>query len=324
MNVFRILVYAIVAFAVIAFILLYLAPLFFPSESPLELMDIQLDKAELRLGSFASETINYSSGSLIQARNLDSSSRSLRFQCTDGSLCCGLGEDCGRIEWDERKVKFNQSAGVRTHFRCVYEAGIASCTIYFGKAPAQVELLNLPGQAEKVLFDLKTKEPVISFQVTNTGDEDMLNPIQISYEITKDDDFQFEGSMEVNALKKGESQPVTLNLDKTRFLEIGEHIMTVKAEAMEAGFDEAPIGIHIAGMPEESCVTTTEGNLQWIDAGCIKKYFCSDCRLALSCDEAWEKKFDIELCNPPPGVDSGCTTEFAIEYFPHLSEDQCQ
>ena len=238
MNVFRMLIYAIVAFAVIAFILLYLAPLFFPSEKPLELMDIQLDKSEIRLGSFASETIRYSSGSLIQARNLDSSSRSVRFQCTDGSLCCDLGQNCGRIEWDERKVSFNQTAGVKTNFRCVYEAGIASCTIYFGKAPAQVELLNVP---EEKSFDLSAEEAVVSFQVTNTGEEDMLNPIEVSYEVTREGEFRFDGSLELNALKKGESAPVNLILDKTRFLEGGEHLMEIKAESIEAGFDESSL-----------------------------------------------------------------------------------
>jgi hypothetical protein len=317
-SAFRLVIYVIVLVLVVYFILTYLAPFFFPIEDPLETIKDDLDDAQFKLGQTISSQVRFAPGSSLNARLLDTSLRSVNFECNEPSLCCEKKDPCGRIEWDERNVIFAGLQTINASSRCQSVAGLYACTVYFGLKPAQLEITQFPSD---MTVDLESKELYpVSVVIKNTGEKIATGEINNTYKVyqvfkTQEGEqkiFQFELNQTVKNIYPGEEETIDFVLPRGEFLFEGQYLWEFKAESASAGFEEASFRTEIENVASP-CQATQAEEPRLVAGQCQKKLNCQDCSLASACANVWSVKLGKEL----PLVDPTYTIE-------ELPASQCQ
>ena len=171
-NPFKLLVMAIAAVLLLMVFFAFIAPLFFQKPDPAEQISLLLLNAETLLGKGSSNTVYFNSGSAFQGISFDSPLRNANFSCNSATICCPKGAKCSAaVEWDDRKIIFNEARAIETTARCEQQYGIFTCKIYFGEAPAQIEISSARAEKE---FDLSNGKPKIFATLKNSGEQQML------------------------------------------------------------------------------------------------------------------------------------------------------
>jgi hypothetical protein len=287
MNSFRFAMYSVVALALLAVFFLYFLPLFFPVEDPGDAIDRELANSEMDLGKYYSTSLAFSSETIFVANSFDTESRSVAFECNNPSICCNLGEECGRIVWDERRIVFKSSTGpIKTSFRCGYENYLFYCKVFFGDAPAQIEIVELNAREH---FDLDEGKPEVFLKIRNSGNQPMLfgsTKIMLYKKVWESDQWKriflgTTGVEEIGELLPGQEIEKTLEFDVS---EIGNFDATVNVLGESAGFEEREISFTAEGT-STLCVAVDCEQPQMQFGECIAVCHCEGCRLGVNCEE---------------------------------------
>ncbi|MBN2067198.1 MAG: hypothetical protein JW744_01895 [Candidatus Diapherotrites archaeon] len=283
---FRLLIYAIAAVLLAWLFITYFGPLFFPPSDPALQIGAALDEAEIALGKARTRNVLFSGGTLIQGSSFDSSLRNVNFMCNSSSICCPKGVSCSAsIEWDDRKIKINETRYVKTSARCSEEEGLMLCRVYFGEEPAQVEILSI-GSGEE--FDLSNGKPEISANLKNAGSQEMpQGAIELRvFQLVSNSGITGEHFMgnvsktvETGALAAGAEKAIPIELD---IEEQGSFKAEVRASGLEAGFDEKIIEFETVG--EAASCAASYCETPEMDSGvCMQKCYCTGCAFGTEC-----------------------------------------
>ncbi|MDD5163297.1 MAG: hypothetical protein PHD95_03760 [Candidatus ainarchaeum sp.] len=301
MNVFKMLVFAIAAIALI-YVFYSLLPYFFPGKDAFALLSNNLNGAQLNEGKSIFLDITFKEKEGLAAQNFDAANRSIAFECNNPKICCNINENCGLIEWDERRILFNSAKTILTASRCSFSGNMYACRIYFGEAPAQ---LAFKKTEIKKTIDLSSEPAEISIEIENSGKQEML------FGSLKIDVFQkfFEGGVWQKKFFTGASKVIPLNRllggEKTKMqvpLELfeGSFEISLVAFGENSGSDQNKIAVEVSGT--ENCIAEN-CDYPELDSGgeCRTTCYCQKCMLVDSCDKAIKAKTPEEL-GLPAGV----------------------
>ena len=289
---FRLLVFAIVALAVLALFFTYIVPLFFPSSEPLLILEKNIGVASLTLGKGIIEEIAFGKTEFT-GNTLDSINRSMAFECNSAALCCNISEvdeNCSKeIEWDERKIEIKNGRVIETTSRCFYENTIYVCKIYFGKRPAQIEIVKAEIK-EKINLDVESA--VLNLEVKNSGEVPLFNGIIKAevYELYLAG-RQWEKKYVGRALVDEEFKDIAPGSVLERQIPInvpgtGKYDIELRVWGDNSGFEEKDIGFEVTG----SSKCKIDGLRKCDEAeigigGCKAICYCTSCLLSSQCIE---------------------------------------
>src|SRR3989344_4701043 len=161
-SVLRLLIYTVVAAAIIYIIISFFSA---PPLTNEEAFEKGLDYSEGNLGKSQLYTLRLSKDSGYGAANLDSPTRNVRFECTSAETCFGA-----HISIKPRILSILDDTVADAYFRCVYKETLNDCVIYFGQAPAQIEISGVSMDGNVGRGDNVS----VSFDVKNAGNLDAL------------------------------------------------------------------------------------------------------------------------------------------------------
>ncbi len=289
---FRLLVYAIIALAVLTVFFIYIVPLFFRTPEPLLILEKNVGVASLNQGKGVIEEVSFGriefSGNTFDSRN-----RSMAFECNNAALCCNISEvdeNCSKeIEWDERKIEIKNGLTIETTARCFYKNTIYVCKIYFGKKPAQIEIVKAEIK-EKINLDVENA--VLNLEVKNSGEVPLFNGL-IKAEVYE---MYLEG-------RQWEKKYVGRALVDEMFGEIGprevlERQIPISVPGMgkydvelrvwgdNAGFEEKNLGFEVTGGSKCKLDSLRQCDAAEIGpGGCRVICYCTSCLLSSQCIE---------------------------------------
>jgi len=289
MNVFKFFVYAIVAVLVLWVFVTFMAPLFFPQENALELLETSLGRAEAAPGKGFVQTLLLEESQFL-GQTFDSDRRSVAFECNNPEICCfeaEKGEDCSKkIEWDSRKIRVKQATEVEATTRCAYEHGLFVCKIYFGKKPAQV-VIEKAEIGKKIDLD-KEKAEILLAVKNDGGGAITFGTINAKvYEIYLKDGKpeknyleSASASMELGSIAEGETIEKKIGLS---LAEAGKYELELVVEGHEAGFDRHEIEFEAVGGSKCRALDCDEPIMEFGE--CRAMCSCANCLLSSNCEE---------------------------------------
>ena len=294
----KLLVYSIAAIVIISILVLYIFPMFFPEANNLAIFENNLKAAETGLGVGFTNELELKQGDGFGGETFDSLTRNIIFQCNSSTLCCPQGQECDlAIEWDSKMVKFNKTKTITTTIRCGKEYTIYTCTIYFGKRPAQIEIDSLESPKE---VDLGKEQPTFEITFSNTGG---LDALQTTVEIEVFRRYLEEGRWiekriekvskveNFGELGKGESKTETIEIELN---ENGLFKTRVRASGLEAGFDEKIVQFNATGA-NTGCVASYCEDPRLIEENCIVRCHCESCLFGSNCTEKLSQADNVTL-----------------------------
>lgn len=135
MNVFQLLVTGVIAIAFLALVFQVILPIFAGGSVSLsDEMTKQLNVAQTQPGKATSSTFNFKAGETYNARNLDSSARSVKFECNLPEICCQDASTCNKpflITPEVLSIKQNIQAVLSS--TCQFENNLYVCQVIIGK-----------------------------------------------------------------------------------------------------------------------------------------------------------------------------------------------
>ena len=293
MNVFRLLVLAIAAIALL-YVFYSLVQFFFLAKNPIPLLENNLEGAKLKEGKSVFSEILFSQGTSIAAKNFDSDTRSVSFECNNPRICCNKDDDCGLIEWDERRIFFNSGKTMITATRCSFSENLYACKIYFGDAPAQLAFKRLSAKKE---IDAG-KEPVeIEAEIINSGNQPMIfgqvnidvyQKVLENGKVQKKFLSQASKIMPLNRLLQGEVSKIQIPIDAAD----GDYQIELLVSGQNSGSDKNTVYMKITGT--ESCIAEA-CETQFLGDLCIASCYCKNCMFGSSCEEAIKARSPLEL-----------------------------
>jgi hypothetical protein len=245
---FRIVVFAITTFFIIAAVS-YLF-VFSPS-GVVPLLSDDLKLAEAQEGMLVENFLNFSSGSMLNAKTFDSESRTAVIKCISPELCTP-----DRVTSDLRMVSFRKGTGMEAYSRCIYEINLYRCVIYLGSRPAQLRI------SEAAITE---NGKAVRVKVENTGGADaedagvraVVYRIAVSGEREEELYYTEAEPWLIPLLHAGEEASSVIGLGTA---EGGLYIVRIKAEAEEAGFDREEVRFRAEGR-EEGCTVPEKTEL---------------------------------------------------------------
>ncbi len=285
-NPFKLLVMAIAAVLLLMVFFAFIAPLFFPKPDPAEQISLLLLNAETLLGKGSSNTVYFNTGIAFQGISFDNPLRSINFSCNSATICCPKGAKCSAaIEWDDRKIIFSETRAIETTARCERQYGIFTCKIYFGEAPAQIEISN--ARAEK-LFDLSKGKPKIFATLKNSGGQQMLQgavDVKVAQLVSsngREDEIPIASPAKtetIGSLDAGKEKEIAIELSVR---EEGKYKAMLTASGLEAGSDEKSVSFTAKGATEQ-CIAKRCDAPAAATGKCIARCYCSNCLVGSRC-----------------------------------------
>jgi len=301
-SAFRLLAYAIVTVLVIWLAYQIMTPFLWPAENNIDVLERSLKASETALGQGFSNEIIVQAGEGFSGETFDSKFRNAAFQCNNATLCCPQKESCGfAIEWDGRKVQFNEARNVTVTSRCRFENSLYVCDVYFGEKPGQIEIDSIK-TPENV--DLLEKKMWFEIAFSNTGNQD-AEQTEIEIEVIQRylEDGEWieraieEASKTVSAGKLASGQKkeekVYINLNEN-----GEFKANIKVSGLEAGYDERIVEFTATGAVENCTAAYCETPGTFAEK-CVSRCYCQGCWLGNSCVNILKQSDNVNLSLPP-------------------------
>ncbi|MDP6670981.1 MAG: hypothetical protein QGI60_04150 [archaeon] len=289
---FRLLVSALVALALLAVFYTYVVPLFFPSPEPLSILEKNIGVASITTGKGIVKEIRFGVSG-FSGNTFDSHNISLAFECNSAALCCNISEvdeNCTKdIAWNERSIEIKSEMVIETTARCFYENTIHVCKIYFGKKPAQIEIVK---SDIKKKINLDEENVVLDLEIKNSGAVPLFNGI-IKVDV-------YEMYLEANKWEKryvgralvnktfGEIQPGSM-LKKQIPISVsgaGKYDVKLRVWGDNAGFEEKNLNFEVTG--ESTCKLDSLKQCDPAEmgiSGCRAICYCTSCLLSSQCIE---------------------------------------
>ena len=289
---FRLLVYAIVALALLSVFFTYVVPLFFPSPEPFSILEKNIEVASITQGKGIIEEVKFGKTE-FSGNTFDSKNRSMAFECNSAALCCNISEvdeNCTKeISWNERNIEIKSERVIETTTRCFYENTIYVCKIYFGKKPAQIEIVK---SEIKEKINLDVENAVLNLEIKNSGEVPLFNGV-IKVEV-------YEMYLEANKWEKryvgralvnetfGEIQPGAI-LEKHLPISVsgaGKYDVELRVWGANAGFEEKNLGFDVTGGNKCGLDSLKQCDPAEIGlSGCRAICYCTSCLLSSQCIE---------------------------------------
>jgi len=299
---FKLLVYAILAVATIGLAYLIFLPLIFPTPNNTELIENSLGASETGLGKAFSAETYFQEGEGFTGDTFDTRYRSVSFECNSARLCCPMGEECGLpIEWNNRKIKFNQARTLLVATRCELDYGLYACKVYIGEEPAQIEIVSIDAPEEA---DLGTEKMWFDVSFKNSGNQEAPHTI-VSIEVFErylEDGKWVEKPLEngtvtesFGSLAPGQKsqQRLSINLNQN-----GSFRAKVRVSGPESGYDERNIQFSTIGA-SSNCYPAYCNNPKIEASKCVARCLCENCLLGSNCAAALLEADNVNLRLPP-------------------------
>ncbi|MDP2974529.1 MAG: hypothetical protein Q8N60_05750 [Candidatus Diapherotrites archaeon] len=313
-NPFKLLVMAIATVLLLMVFFAFIAPMFFPKQDPAEQISLMLLNAETLLGKGSSNTVQFNSGSAFQGISFDSPVRSVNFSCNSATICCPKGAKCpAAIEWDDRKIIFNEARAIETTARCEQQYGIFTCKIYFGEKPAQIEIISARAENE---FDLSEGNPKIFATLKNSGSQEMLQGtidakvVQLVSQNGGEEEIPIASAAKtetIGSLNAGEQKEIGIELN---LREGGKFKAIITASGLEAGFDEKSVSFTAKGAADE-CIANSCDAPSAATGKCIARCYCSNCLIGSRCAQKL-KETGASALGLPAGTDLSAAENYIL------------
>jgi hypothetical protein len=292
-STFKLLVAAVAALLFLYLVFTFITPLFEQKVNLSSASEGILLDAQNNLGKSNSIEVKLKSGQTVNARNLDSISRTVAFTCL-GEGCCPFVENCQKaLSVSEEILLVNENIQTTLSARCEQKTGIHACQLYVGNTPAQLEWKNtiLPTELSVSANNL------IHGTLLNTGDlgtENVIITLKL-YQKQFTNGFEtenkeFENKLTFQELKRKATISFSIPLTVTQ---PGEYTVFLKATGEEAGTAELSGKLIIIGDAVSNCARdpsrTENGTYDFSIDKCRKKRFCTGCDFTFECKKEWEK-----------------------------------
>jgi hypothetical protein len=97
-------------------------------------MEKQLNTAQAQSGIAVSSSFNFKAEQSYNARNLDSSSRSVKFECNLPEICCQETGSCSKpFSVTPSTLRINQNIQAVLSSKCTFENSLYVCQVIVGK-----------------------------------------------------------------------------------------------------------------------------------------------------------------------------------------------
>jgi len=285
-SAFRLLVYAIVAALVLFLAYRIFQPFIFPEPDSIAVIEQNLKAGETGLGLGFTSEILVKTGEGFTGETFDTRTRNVAFQCNSASVCCPREKECNlAVEWDRRRVKFNQTKMVTSTARCDLQDSLYACTVYLGERPAQVEIDSVSSGEE---FDLSKGDVFFEVEFSNTGAQQAE---QTEIEIEVFQKYLEEGiwreRLVENAFKKqalgklapGQTKKTTVSLNLNQN---GQFKARVRVSGLEAGFAEKELQFSTTGASDD-CMPSYCEEPRFINGRCAARCYCEKCMSGPKC-----------------------------------------
>jgi len=306
-NTFKLAVIAIIAIALLALFLFYFGPLYIWKEKPVEVVEKNLQIAEVDLGHYHHQKTEFPEDFGIKTDPFENKSRSIKFECNHDVLCCPEGEDCERvIEWDNNQQRrffsFKLQKPVEVSARCRHEE-IYICRVYIGEEPAQVDITKL--ELGNNLLDLtKKKTTTITYSVSNVGKQDMLG-VQGKALLYKLKESKYSEEPERILVKEffDEVVPLEIGEDLEREIEVeitenGDYEIefTVFEPLDETNYESTTMEVKAEGLVEiGDCIPGEIQKEYFSEEECRYFFPCEDCKSIIECERKWRGKYNLPV-----------------------------
>ena len=277
-SVLRLLVFATIAAALIYIILGYFSG---PAENEGQFTK-GLDYAEGIQGPSHNYTMTLQKDAGFSAAALDTGTRSVRFRCSSADTCYSP-----RLSISPRILKVNEGTVAEAYFRCVRKETINDCVIYFGAAPAQLELTDVqaPGAARKGEIS------EIRFVASNNG---ALNAIGASYSIDIYVERAEDGERRqvlaeelrgaIQELSPGESHGIVAEFIPA---EAGAHTAKITISGEDSGSAYSEAEFTASDSISSACMTAERGQASLEGGTCRVRFACTGCGFGAECKIKW-------------------------------------
>ena len=287
MGLFRLLVYAIVTLAILALFFAYIMPIFFPTPNPTLILNENFNTAEMALGIGVTKEI-YFQATGFTGETFDSDRRTIAFECNNGAVCCNIGqmdENCSqKIEWNQRFIEVKEPLLISTTTRCSYQNRLFVCKVYFGKKPAQIEIVETTTK-EKV--DLGEETPAVNLTIRNSGEVPFFYGTvrRELFEVYWDNgDWRKRSLGDIVLDENFGGIQAEAQIEREYDLEIssaGKYSVKLRVSGDNAGFEEKSFDIEAVG--GKKCTFRDCDAAGFEEGECRARCYCQDC-LSFECE----------------------------------------
>ncbi len=223
---------------------------------------------------------------LLSKTNFELVKRSMAIECTNPNDCCALGEKCSKIEWDYTYAIFKQRKQTHFYVRC-YEEKISVCRIYFGKMPAQAEVIKVE------LLSKDGTNSTYKSVVKNTGEANLsygeatiklYKLVNNNWELTSE---SFP-TQTINLLSPGQEHSFIWNIETKT---LGHYRAEFIFSGNNSGYDSKNFDFNT--LENEGCfiIEGKEDLFANEDLNKInERRYCTGCNYAYECLNAWKEK----------------------------------
>ncbi len=284
-QVFKLLVYAIVFIG-----LIYLISTFFVfPNNPITDLKKELKLAETNLGVFNSKKIMFSKPISFNSKTFNSVNTLVSFECNSVKKC-----DPTKIQVDFNFVKIKEKQEILTSFRCVKNHDFKNCKIFFGKEPAQINIVKTNLNNSKINLD--EEKPVLEFSYSNIGSIDANNCIALIN--LKKEDFENNHKTKINYLNEEINLGIVNVEEQKQFkkelniLDEGKYFLNLKLFCSNAGFSEKTINFTTTkSIASTNCEATNLGEVYALGEKNYVECYCNNCNYAFECQQKCNAKY---------------------------------
>ncbi|MEK6821288.1 MAG: hypothetical protein AABY11_02735, partial [archaeon] len=253
-------------------------------------------EAQAELGVAHSLNVKTTTGETLYARNLDEPTRTVAFSCSGENCCDSVTETCALpLSVTNDRMKANTIFQTHVSARCENITGLHVCQVYFGDVPAQLALdaVIVP---ETINLN-ETNEWEVRATLLNTGKQ-LTTPIRVVATVAEK---QIVNGKEewANILNEEQMLSAISPGDTEAFLHTilipraGDYMLTLRAEAEDAGFSETTHTLHATGILASLCQPNlSDAHAPFFDAFdnvCRRQKTCTGCNFTFECLNAWKK-----------------------------------
>ncbi|MFH0970851.1 MAG: hypothetical protein V1776_05355 [Candidatus Diapherotrites archaeon] len=326
MNVFKLLITAIIAIALVGIIFFDFASYFTQNENLNAHTRTALLEAQADLGTAKNITLSVKKEQTLYARSLDEPTRTVAFACST-SACCSTFNECTQpLSVTPERMKVNQSIQTTISARCEKESGIHICKVYFGKAPAQLQLIET--SIPKTISIDEDNQLISTITVQNTG-EVAGGEGNIVFELKENQIFA--GKEEWVTIHSQEAALESiLPKEKKEFTftgtipQKGKYQVVIHATATESGsinqtFDITATGEGIS-LCKQDYSQKENPTFDGISNKCQLKRFCTGCHFAYECKDAWS---NVPMTGGAYYDNDGSQPNYVYVYYDLLPNGTC-
>ncbi len=293
MNPFQLLVAAIITITLMFLFFSQFSDFFLPPSVLKEKIAFALDQARLSDGrTIPIGRMDIRENDSFSAAGFLDSTMDLLFECNNPEFCCARNSDCSLgTFWDGERISFKKKIAVDVFARCEKSFDLFICTVFFGKSPGQLDILDSNAAS---LIDLSTAYSFpFELSVKNSGSYPVLNGLARLELFSLSEGLREQmlvREIGFSELLPGQSKQMVFDVQLNRqgsweavFSVSGDRAGKATKKISFVAVNEQLI--HCKAQLNQPIQTVLDEEL----GKCVSKFFCADCSLGSQCLKAWQK-----------------------------------